>query len=81
MSNPVLLTCGHTSNSVDFLGQPACALCGHSKPAAEPPSLVGRIARCHYGDKNCQSDYGLPFFKLELDNDFDSFYCGCKGWN
>lgn len=61
------------------------------------PSLEGRRARCSYNHdgRGCPttrhgggcctsdraSDYGLAFFELQLDEEFDRFYCGCWGWD
>lgn len=44
--------------------------------------LEGRMARCTYncGSKT-QSKWELPFFKYQPDNEYDSYYCGCFGWD
>ncbi len=41
--------------------------------------LEGRGARCTCG-KIVKSAHNLPFFKTRL-SDYDSFYCGCRGWD
>ena len=81
MSHPVLLTCGHAANSTDYQQRPACSICGDIKVAAAQPNLIGRLARCQYGDRSVASSYELPFFKYRVDRDMDEYYCGCYGWN
>lgn len=45
-------------------------------------ALDGRIARCCYGcGRNRPSAPSLPFFEYRPDKDYDSYYCGCYGWD
>lgn len=58
---------------------------------AEKTSLNLRRARCSYGQqgfcKNIKnitevdSDYDLAFFKYDPEKEFDTYYCGCFGWD
>lgn len=45
------------------------------------PDLTGRKARCAYCLTVVESSTSLPFFSLRDDHEFDSYYCGCRGWD
>ena len=92
MKETKLMACGHTANGVLLdKGEniPCCVIC-YPDPKSyteteEKPSLEGRIARCR-GCKNptpskTPSKWDLPFFKYEPDQEQDSYYCGCWGWD
>lgn len=89
MTTP-LMQCGHTANARTADGRSICAICIGINPGAEsietsPPSLEGRRARCgYYGHKcrsECDSALSLAFFEHHAGSKFDSYYCGCYGWN
>lgn len=86
MSKP-LMQCGHAANAIDVQGKPVCAICigvdnGATLVADKQPSLEGRQARCCYGCGNVvPSSLGLAFFEHRPGMQFDSYYCGCKGWD
>lgn len=63
---------------------PCCVVHGVIQQIEEP-DLTGRIARCSCG-KTTPSDSteqwtSLPFFEHRPDQEFDSYYCGCRGWD
>jgi hypothetical protein len=130
---PVMLECGHAANATDGQGNPCCAICFMSTPAASVPAssapdLSGRLAKCGCGAKKpsspslaffefrgpgsrtandtCKCGYALAAHDpiemarnvpsnrctvVELGKckgfeprgayEFDSFYCGCRGWD
>jgi hypothetical protein len=39
-----------------------------------------RTAKCGCGMLS-ESNPKLPFFKLQPQSDYDSYYCGCMGWD
>lgn len=59
---------------------PYCVVhdCGEVMP---DPDLTGRKARCPYCRTVRDSTTSLPFFSMRPDHEFDSFYCGCRGWD
>jgi hypothetical protein len=87
------MQCGHQGLGT-FEGEPVCLVC-FPKPEsmklnADPPDVTGRRARCcYYGSRakgrKCtgeeDSHYGLPFFHHRPGEEFDSYYCGCWGWD
>lgn len=89
-SNPPMMQCGHAANSefeINGVKHPCCVICfnGVGSPAAkiasEQPDLTGRMARCGTTCKEVPSSPNLAFFKHQPDRDFDSYYCGCRGWD
>lgn len=42
--------------------------------------LEGRIAKC-YCDRDEPSRPDLVFFAYHPNAQFDSYYCGCRGWD
>lgn len=42
-----------------------------------------RMARCIYCGKECKSaeNARLAFFREQPEMDYDSYYCGCYGWD
>lgn len=84
MSKP-MMKCGHAANATNGEGKPVCVICIGIKPGAievdTTPSLAGRQAQCVYDKTICPSDSELPFFESTPDKPFDSFYCGCRGWD
>lgn len=80
-----LMKCGHIANAfVD--GQPVCCFCYGITPEAiqideKTQNLDNRKAKCGYCGKVVDSNKELPFFEHKPNADFDSYYCGCEGWN
>ena len=52
-----------------------------TKVATAKPKLTGRNAKCDLCSKVEPSGRDLAFFGYKPDQEFDSFYCGCKGWS
>lgn len=76
----MIMKCGHAPNS--NRGNPpvpACVICDCVEPADETPNLADRAARCIYCKKETPSDLSLAFFRSG--SDYDTYYCGCKGWD
>lgn len=49
---------------------------------AATPDLTGRRARCEYGGhRETDSSLSLAFFVYQPDQPYDSYYCGCMGWD
>jgi hypothetical protein len=87
-----MMKCGHSANATrpGPIGQkpttsPCCAICAPSKEAYEidpsPPDLRTREARCPSCDARRPSSPDLAFFEHTPTKPFDSFYCGCCGWD
>jgi len=82
---PVMMKCGHTANA-NQAGKPVCAICYGIRPGAnevenELPSLDGRTACCPDCGKKTTSNFNLPFFSYQPNQQYDSYYCGCYGWD
>jgi hypothetical protein len=82
------MKCGHSANATtkNKAGEiiDICACCWGNPDAEveiDPPDLTGRKARCPYCFKVVDSDLGLAFFGVQLDKEFDHYYCGCFGWD
>lgn len=61
---------------------PYCGTHGCKDLAPFPPLLVGRIAQCAYCKKSRPSDNeALAFFEYRPTRDYDTYYCGCRGWD
>lgn len=44
--------------------------------------LEGRTARCCYGCGSYDNSRpSLPFFEYRPDREYDTYYCGCYGWD
>ena len=81
----VMMKCGHAANATHN-GKPVCAICFGFTPDAQivadtAPDLTGRKARCGYCGKLTDSKISLPFFEYRPNCKYDSYYCGCWGWD
>jgi len=81
-----IMECGHAANAIDSQGRPVCVICalirdGWNKVADPQPDLSGRQAQCAMCGKVAPSDGELAFFEYRPDEEFDSYYCGCEGWD
>ena len=78
----VLMKCGHTAQGRDDNNNPVCLICMCEEVGSEKPNLDGRTAQCIYncGHKTASS-FRLPFFKYNMDSEYDAYYCGCFGWD
>jgi hypothetical protein len=89
-SNPPMMQCGHAANSeyeIDGVKHPCCVICfqGVGSPAAkiarDTPDLTGRRAMCKDCHRTTASSFALPFFHHDTTHNYDSYYCGCRGWD
>lgn len=77
----VMMKCGHVAISIDSNGNPCCPMCDCYEIENKEPILQGRKARCIYCGKIVDSSNSLPFFQYKENQKYDSFYCGCEGWD
>lgn len=77
----ILMKCGHTAMAKDSNGNPVCPICMCTEILNEKPNLEGRIAKCEFCSNERKSDFSLPFFEYKKDKKYDSYYCGCFGWD
>jgi len=79
------MKCGHVSQGRDKDGRPACKICYPSEDSLTivkiMPELCGRKSKCGYCGKIVDSEYSLAFFEYNPDEEYDGYYCGCRGWN
>ena len=83
------MACGHvTTATMD--GKPVCAVCYGRCDRAEivvyecvsdTTGLESRKSKCRYCSNIVDSKWNLPFFEYNPDNEYDSHYDGCMGWN
>lgn len=80
-----MMKCGHVANAVNQDGDSVCVICYGIVPGADDvadmPDMFGRVARCTYCKKEATSNTKLPFFSYTPDRVWDSYYCGCRGWD
>jgi hypothetical protein len=43
--------------------------------------IPDRVAKCSFCSQMFLSETTLPFFEHNPENPYDTFYCGCRGWN
>ena len=82
-SEKKMMACGHAENGTCD-GKPCCVICmgtPESMTEAVPPNLERRTAICPYCKSKVQSDMSLAFFEYRPGKDYDSYYCGCRGWD
>lgn len=84
MKKPPLMQCGHRANHLDEDGNPICGLCngfhdGYNRIARR--KWDGRIAKCGHCHVTIESSADLPFFCYKPEEEYDSYYCGCKDWH
>jgi hypothetical protein len=79
MSN-VLMSCGCTTPLTrQATGEPSCMWHPEAEPVLPMPDLSARVARCYCGEQTPSSPK-LAFFELRPTYTFDTYYCGCAGW-
>lgn len=77
------MKCGHVDNATSD-GKPACAICGCveiERVVKGKEGLEGRLARCSDCGSKTESRWELPFFSHNPKSEYDSYYCGCYGWD
>lgn len=80
-----MMKCGHAANG-RMNGGPVCVMCLGIDPGASvvdeaKADLTDRMARCSYCGAKRPSSPSLPFFGHLDGREYDSFYCGCRGWD
>lgn len=83
MKKEIMMKCGHAANGYsvkDNVRIPACAICACLEIDENPASIENRMAKCTCG-KTVKSERNLPFFAHKPESKYDSYYCGCYGWN
>mgnify|MGYP007049958236 FL=1 len=81
MEYEYLMDCGHVVYTQKDYQKPYCAICDCAKVLSKEPDLHGRIAKCCYCSREKASNFSLPFFKYNEGKEYDSYYCGCEGWD
>lgn len=76
-----IMKCGHVPNAMTSNGKECCVICLCTEYANEEPNLEGRTAVCGYCSKEEISSTKLPFFEYRANEEKDSFYDGCRGWD
>lgn len=83
-----LMKCGHVAQGRNWNNDPVCVICAginddFDQVETAPINLTGRMAHCAYTTcKSMQeSSLSLPFFTHHPDKQYDTYYCGCLGWN
>ena|SRR6266496_5416194 len=88
-----MMKCGHAAQGVKSgTDEPVCVACYGIDPGAtiiddNPPSLEEREAICHYRYGNAKehgkvaSSSELAFFEHRPKEKYDTYYCGCSGWD
>lgn len=87
-----LMKCGHVATGTKD-GKPICPICAGIDPRAEEVEMVidetteptkgleGRKAKCSYCGNIVDSRWTLPFFEYRPDEEYDSYFDGCLGWD
>lgn len=83
-----LMKCNHVSNAWTDDNQPACVICNCTEVIRKckgTEGLEGRKARCSDhkggGERLADSKWELPFFEYKPNEKYDTYYCGCWGWD
>ena len=76
------MQCGHVANGWHGT-EPVCAICFPDPKAglATVVDLTGRMAQCPYCHHQQESSLELAFFQHRPEQETDSFYCGCRGFD
>jgi len=77
----MMMACGHAANGKDMeTRKPVCVICQCDTITVEP-DLRGRRAKCMVCSETRESNMKLPFFEYKSNQDYDSFYDGCRGFD
>lgn len=80
----IILKCGHKPNATNGAGEPCCAICAPSPESREIDRVVDlkdRKCKCSLCKKVVPSNEHIAFFEYKPDDEFDSHYDGCMGWD
>jgi hypothetical protein len=84
--------CSLSPYTNSYYGDPdhtICTSCAGKRYRAAS-DLTGRMAKCHYksgrdgkahANGPVASSFSLAFFEYKPDQEFDTYYCGCWGWD
>lgn len=78
-----MMKCGHAANG-ESGGLPCCVICSGSdgwNQIVDTPDLSSRETICYDCDKIVPSDKAVAFFKYRPDEEYDTHYDGCRGWD
>jgi hypothetical protein len=53
-----------------------CPYCGN-----ETNIIVHKKAKCSYCKNIVNSNFNLAFFTIRENSEYNSYYCGCRGWD
>lgn len=86
MGEKPIMMCNHIANGINSkTGEPVCVICNESRTRIDAVSLSNREAVCvgckYEKPTRANSSVDLPFFKYRPDEETDSYYCGCWGWD
>ena len=80
-----MMRCGHSANSMKQIAVddeiPCCTICDCDEPSFVQPDPTGRKAKCIYCNNTVDSKLGLAFYRYIPNRQYDSYYCGCEGWD
>lgn len=76
-----MMACGHVALGTDRHGKPYCPICSNFQVVEELPNIQDKKSKCIFCEKTVKSDFDLPFFEHKEDQEHDSYYCGCEGWD
>lgn len=79
------MKCGHSPNSTIFINgewRAYCAICDCDEVVPITDSdTKNKEMKCSCCGRILPSNNQAAFFKFEPNQKYDSFYCGCQGWD
>lgn len=85
MENKILMKCGHVANSYKLIGDrriPYCVICDCDKIQTQTFVVEEtRFMKCRECGCVQKSSPEAAFFKSKPNEEYDTFYCGCNGWD
>jgi len=84
MEKQPMMKCGHRANATNN-GKPCCVICAGFndkwKEIVEEPDLTNRKCRCEYCKKIVPSLNAVAFYEHRPNEEYDTHYDGCFGWD
>jgi len=84
MEKQPMMKCGHRANATQN-GKPCCVICAGLSDGydvvVEEPNLEGRKCICSQCKKIVDSKDAIAFFKHKPNEEYDTHYDGCEGWD
>ena len=84
MKKSVLMQCGCRAQAKTLVCVVHLGIAPGAETPVAAPDLTGREARCsyrHHPRGTVASSLDLAFFTYHPDRPYDSYYCGCWGWD